>query len=66
MWGEGGEMSIEDIVEEIRQEQKWSSKDVILVIRTDRENLPLVEKALNDVGISNNDGVEIVLQKEGK
>ncbi len=53
-------MSVKETLEDIRREQGWPTDDVILIIHTDKANQAKVEKALQDVGIKNSDGIEVV------
>ena len=51
---------VKERLEHIRKEMKWPNDDVLLVIHTNREQLPQVVKALESVGLKDNDGVELV------
>lgn len=50
----------QEVVDRIRRDCKWPPDDVILVIHTDKANSQKVMRALESVGISKQDGVEIV------
>ncbi len=59
-------MSIREIAEDIRRNKTWPPDDVIFVIHTNKANRAKVEKALQDVGIKDHNGVEIIPEEKEK
>jgi len=53
---------LKEMLEEIRTQEGWDKSDLLIVLHCERGVLPYLEKALNDLGIT--DGVEIVPKKE--
>ena len=54
---------IKDMLEEIREENKWPKNDLLIVIHTTQDKRLELENALRSIGIKDSDGIEITTQE---